>query len=268
MLAGLFVASLLLFALSARGKNHLTPLERAAVSAIAPFQNALVWTVDNMGGVWSGYVALVGVRQENELLRKKLDNLALDNAELREQLARYERMEKLLDYAPLEKAPYELARVVGKDTSGLTRLITIDKGSEHGLEENMTAMTHMGLVGRVIRTAPRYSKVMLITDVRSAVDALAQRTRDGMIAAGTNGAWLSVRYLKAGAQAADGDMVISSGLGGIFPKGLPIGALRSVKSEKDELFATASIVPMADLNRLEEVLVIKSAPAAGFVEDK
>jgi rod shape-determining protein MreC len=268
LLAGLFAFAFILFALSARNINHLAPLERVAVTAVAPFQRALAWTWSRAAESWDNYIGLVDVRGENVRLRRKIDALILDNAGLTERMTQFERIERLISFPQLDSTTYEVVRVVARDTSGLARLITIDEGSSQGLADNMTVITHRGLVGRIIRTSPSVSRVLLITDVRSAVDALAQESRDGMVASGANGAILSVRYLMADAKAKNGDRVVSSGLGGIYPKGLLIGILRDVKREKEDLFATARIIPLADLDRLEEVLVIKGSPSAGFNERK
>ncbi|MDH5637544.1 MAG: rod shape-determining protein MreC [Nitrospinota bacterium] len=225
---------------------------------MSPFQKSLTWVVNYTSSAWEGYIHLVGVNQENVALKKRINDLEMNNSRLREKLGQYGRIERLLGANPEDAGPVEVARVVARDTLGLVRMVTLDKGSDHGLARNMPVVTHRGLVGRIILTSGGASKVLLITDVRSAVDGLAQKSRDGLVASGSNSHDLYVRYLRTDAKVADGDQVVSSGLGGVYPKGLLIGSLYDIQREKEELFVTARITPHADLERLEEVLVLKS----------
>jgi len=257
LLAALCIFSFSIFALSARQKNHLTPLEQGALAALAPFQKVLNWGADKVFDAWDGYILLFKVRQENELLRQRLKQMTMENHMLSEKLLEYGRMEQLFNAAHHQMAGLTLARVIGRDSSGFARLITIDKGASDGIKEKMPVLTHQGLVGRIIRVSRNAAKVMLITDVRSAVDALSQDSRDGMVAAGANSQMLTVRYLKVDSGAKEGEKVVSSGLGGIYPKGLVIGLLAGITREKEDLFVTARITPLASLDRLEEVLVMK-----------
>ncbi|MDH5511094.1 MAG: rod shape-determining protein MreC [Nitrospinota bacterium] len=257
LLVALFTLSIFLFYLSARKSDRLTPLQTAVITIMSPFQKSLTWVVDYTSGAWKGYIYLVGVNKENEALKKRINDLEMNNFSLKERLGQYERIERLLGANPKDTGPVEVARVVARDTSGLVRMVTLDKGSDHGLAQNMPVVTHRGLVGRIILTSGGASKVLLITDVRSAVDGLAQKSRDGLVVSGSNSHDLYVRYLRADAKVADGDQVVSSGLGGVYPKGLLIGSLYDIQREKEDLFVTARITPHADLERLEEVLVLK-----------
>ena len=257
ILSTLVVVSFFLFYLSARKENHMTPMQKGAVAIMAPFQKALTAVVDWASEGWNDYIYLVGVKKENIELKERINHLEMENARLNENLGQYARIERLLGANQEQIGPVEVARVVARDTSGLVRLVTLDKGSSHGLALSMPVVTHRGLVGRIIQTTASVSKVLLITDVRSAVDGLAQMSRDGLVASGANSHDLVVRYLRADAKVSEGDQVVSSGLGGVYPKGLLIGSLYDIHREKEELFVTARISPHADLERLEEVLVLK-----------
>jgi len=243
-----------------RQDSSANAFERAAMALVAPFQSLAGWTVGKVFEVWDSYLYLVNVKDENRVLRLAVDRLAFENTLLTERFKSYQRIEELLAFPRLDTLPYEAARVIGRDTTGRVRMIILNKGSAHGVARDMPVLTHRGLVGRVVLASATACKALLITDVRSAVDAVAQESRDTMIASGANRDTLEARYLLANAQIAEGERVISSGLGGVYPKGLLIGALTGVHREPDSLFVEARIRPTADLDRIEEALILKAAP--------
>ncbi|MBI4829621.1 MAG: rod shape-determining protein MreC [Nitrospinae bacterium] len=243
-------------------------LERAAVAIVAPFQNLAGWTVGKVFAVWDSYLYLVNVKDENQRLRLAVDRLAFENTLLTERFKSYQRIEELLAFPRLDTLPFEAARVIGRDTTGRVRMIFLNKGSAHGVARDMPALTHRGLVGRVTLVSATACKVLLITDVRSAVDAVAQESRDAMVASGANRDTLEARYLLANAQVAEGERVLSSGLGGVYPKGLLIGALTGIRREDDSLFVEARIRPTADLDRIEETLILKAAPQEAIAPEE
>jgi rod shape-determining protein MreC len=131
----------------------------------------------------------------------------------------------------------------------------------------MPVVTHRGLVGRVVRVSYASSKVLLITDIRSAVDCVVQETRDSLVAIGQSSRELEVKYLNVDAKVTKDDRVISSGLGRVFPKGLLIGSLSNIGKVGDSLFLKAKLSPSVDLARIEEVLIIRKFPIEGIGED-
>ncbi|MGK7344726.1 MAG: rod shape-determining protein MreC [Candidatus Nitrospinota bacterium M3_3B_026] len=253
----LTAASFSLLLVNLREESSLSVLEKVVIAAVAPFQEAVSWTVSRTAAVWEDYVYLVNLRQENKDLKSKVDRLTFENSLLVERLKSYQRLDRLLTFPRLDTAVFEAARVIGRDTTDRMKVIIINKGSNHGIGEDMPVVTSRGLVGRVAGVSWRASKVLLITDVRSAIDAIAQDSREGMVIVGTNSPLLEARYLDVMADVKEGDKVISSGLGGVFPKGMLIGALTDVRRKRGALFLSARVAPFVDLNGLEEVLVIK-----------
>lgn len=261
VLAALLALTLSLLVSNLKEKTYLNLFEKAVLTVMGPVQGAIEWGVTGGYGLWDSYIYLVGVREENRDLRRRVDKLAFENTQLVERLKRYKRIDGLISFPRLSSIPYEVVRVIGRDTTGRVRVITVNKGSDHGLAEKMPVITHRGLVGRVVRVSRWASKVLLITDVRSAVDALTQESRDTLVAVGSNAAEIDARYLSAGADVRDGDRVISSGLGGVFPKGLLIGFLTDIKPAGDSLFVSARLKPAVDLEKIEEALVLKDTGA-------
>jgi rod shape-determining protein MreC len=155
--------------------------------------------------------------------------------------------------------------VVGKDATNWFKTILIDRGSRAGLRRNLPVVSPAGLVGRVVEVTPSTARVQLITDPVSASGALMQRTRVTGIAIGNLDSGLRVRYLPLLADVVVGDNVVTSGMGGVFPKGIPVGRVTAVERKSGALFQEAVLEPAVDLGRLEEVLVLMdTVPREGF----
>ncbi len=267
ILAALVVLTLSILLSNLKEKSSLNAVERVAIAVLSPFQDIVGWSVGKASLAWENYLHLVDVKKENRKLGRSLDRLVFENGLLTERLKHFERLESLLSFPKVSMTPFEAARIIGRDTLGRVKLLIINKGAGDGLKENMSVITHRGLVGRVVRVSGSASKVLMITDVRSAVDAVVQETRNQLVASGSNLQTLEVRYLSIGADVTEGERVISSGLGGVFPKGLLVGALANIKKEGDSLFLSARLEPAVDLDKIEEVLVLKSSPSDIFSKD-
>lgn len=257
----LFIVSISLLMASLRGKKSLSFVENAALFTFAPFQNALDYSSNKVSIIWNDYLSLVDARIENESLKKDIKKLEYENSALLEQLANYKRLDTLLTFPNLTDVSFEAVRIIGKDTASKVKVITINKGSKHGIKVDMPVVTYQGLVGRVASVSTSSAKALLISDVRSAIDAIVQETRDGLVVVGVNTPKLETRYLAVKANVKNGQRVISSGMGGAFPKGLLIGFLEDVKETENRLFMDAKLRPAVDLARLEEALVLKDTTA-------
>lgn len=264
ILAALIVLTLSILLSNLREKSSLNAIERVSIAVLSPFQDMVGWGAAHAFLAWENYLHLVDVKKENRRLGRSLDRLAFENALLTERLKHFGRLESLLSFPKVSMIPFEAARIIGRDTLGRVKLLIINKGSGDGLKENMPVITHRGLVGRVVRVSGSAAKVLIITDVRSAVDAVVQETRDQLVASGANSPTLEVRYLSVGSDVTEGERVVSSGLGGVFPKGLLVGVLANIKKEGDSLFLSARLEPAVDLNKIEEVLVLKGSSTDTF----
>lgn len=208
------------------------------------------------GGIWSDYVFLVGVREENKKLREELYQLQNENIQQREAVAALERLEAFLEFKEQNPYPMIAARVIGRDPTNWYRTMIIDKGEKDGIHVDMGVIVPRGVVGRVMKTAPGVSQIQLLTDRNSAVAGLIQRTRDEGIIEGTEKGLARIKYLPALSESQEGDLILTSGLAGSFPKGLLVGRIHRVKRQDRALFQGAEVTPMVDFSRLEEVLVI------------
>ena len=153
VLAVLLILTLAILLSNLKEKSSLNFAEKAVVTALAPFQDAVGWTAAKLAMVWEDYINLVDTKKENRELKGRVDRLAFENSLLVERLKFYQRLDKLLSFPSVNTAAFEAARVIGRDTTDRVKLITINKGAGRGIRENMPVVTYEGLVGRVARVA-------------------------------------------------------------------------------------------------------------------
>jgi rod shape-determining protein MreC len=154
---------------------------------------------------------------------------------------------------------------VGKDATNWFKTILLDRGSLDGVRRNQPVLAPDGLIGKVVEVTPATARVQLLTDPMNAVGGLIQRTRVTGIVSGNLGAGARVRYLPLMADVVVGDEVVTSGMGGVFPKGILIGRIAAVERRSGALFQDAALQPAVDLSRLEEVLILTAPePRQGF----
>jgi len=152
------------------------------------------------------------------------------------------------------------AQVIGRDTGNWYQTIILNKGSSDGLQSDQGVITPAGVVGRVVKTTASTAVVLLVTDPNNAIAGLIQRTRDEGIVEGTTQGQARLKYIPLLSNARPGDHVVTSGLVGGFPRGIPIGTITRIDKEEEALFQSAELSPEVDPNRVEEVLVIRSSP--------
>lgn len=231
-------------------------IEKPAVSVVSLFQRGFTQAGAAIKAVWSGYINLVNVQKENAGLKQEIGHLRAENTRYKEVAHSLERMQTLLGFK--ENAPFRTisVRVIGSDTSNLFKTITIDRGDGDGLKKDMAVITPDAVVGRVIRTSRNSSLVLLMIDRNSAIASIIQRTRDEGIIEGRGGSIANLKYIPILSDIQSGDAVITSGIDGIYPKGMNIGRVVSAKKEGDAIFQEIAVTPAADFTRLEEALVV------------
>lgn len=235
--------------------------KRALLMTVAPFIKATAWVGGGVRAVWRGYVDLRGVQAENRRLRADLHEMQQRLVSLQEMAQENRRLQALLELPAAAGGRPVAARVIGKDATNWFRTLLIDRGGGAGIERNTPALAPQGVVGRVVEVAPIAARVQLVTDPVSSVSALLQRTRVTGIVTGDGGPTLRLRYLPLMADVAVGDRVVTSGMGGVFPKGVPLGTVTGVERKSGALFQEAVLEPAVDLSKVEEVLVLVAPPA-------
>ena len=205
---------------------------------------------------YSRYVDLVDLRDENELLRQQIALLEEENLQYREALVAGGRLERIVAMRDDFEAPLQPAEVVGQDVSPWFRSVLIDRGRSRDVRSGMPMVTDRGVVGLVTATSPHASRAMLILDRQSAVDGIVQRSRARGIVRGTGSGRLEFVFVVRGDDVEVGDVVITSGVGGVYPKGLRVGEVTGIEVDEDRLLHTAVVEPAVDFERLEQVFVL------------
>ena len=232
-------------------------VESQMASALMPLQAILTKATRGARDIWYGYIDLRRAHQENLRLRRQTEILEGELSRYREAYLQHQRLRALLGFHSLDFPKATPAEVLGVDPNLWAEAITINKGAAHQLQKNTAIATHQGLVGHVIEVAPRYATVLLLTDRRSAVDALVQRTRARGIVYGKSRDQLAFRYVSVRDEIQAGDEIISSGLGGLYPKGIRIGDVISVRPQRYGLFYEIAVRPAVEFSKLEEVLALE-----------
>lgn len=239
-------------------RRPLHSLARPFVFLLTGAQAGFTYIGQGLGNLWTDYIDLTSVRQENKRLKKDLAQAQQTNILLQETAQTRAQREQLLRFKNQNTYSLLMASVIGRDISNWYRTVKIDKGARDGVAVEMGVIVPMGVVGRVIETSRTTSRVLLLTDRNSAVAGRVQRTRDEALVQGTERGLARLQYLSLLAKAKEGDLVLTSGLAGVFPKGLWIGSIGTVMKEEHSLFQQAELRPRVDFSRLEEVLVITS----------
>ena len=250
---------------AARGR-FVTPFSSPAViTLLAPFQRAAAWAGAQVQGVVANVQDILTVHQQNQLLRSEVEQLRVQNVQANEYAAENIRLRELLGYTQSARQfDLVMARVIGREPTTWTRMIVIDRGTQHGVQKNMAVITARGLVGTVTDAGPISSKVQLILDPRSAAGALVQRSRVAGVVKGTPDDAMHPRMVNVpkSQDMAVGDIIVTSGFGGIYPKGIMVGTVSAVKNDSGGLLHYAVIEPATDFQRLEDVAVIVASREA------
>ncbi|MBI5878943.1 MAG: rod shape-determining protein MreC [Chloroflexi bacterium] len=255
----LLVSALLIFL---HQLNVLRPAEDLLAAFFSPLQGVTsgAWRV--IEGPFAGFRDAAEWRQRFEERQAMIDQLLVDNTQLREKEQENETLREMLGFKQANQN-YRLmaADVIGRDPNPLIRFIVIDRGSADGVGKGMPVVTARGLIGQVREVAVKSSKVMLITDLASSVNARAQESRASGVVQGTVGGGLVLQFVPQGEKLSNGYIVLTSGLGGHFPKGLVIGQVQSIRGQDVDAFQTADIRPSVDFQAIESVFVIINFPA-------
>jgi rod shape-determining protein MreC len=225
------------------------------VSAVTPLEKALVWCQNGLGGIWSNYVYLRGVRQENRELKFEIERLRLEQVRLSDDAQQARRLQALLSFKETYIAKTVAAQVIGSSGSEQSRSIYIDKGTSAGVDKDMAVITADGLVGRVLRAFGSSAQVLLINDQSSGVGVILDKSRLQGVIKGTASGEVVVEKVMTDEQVTPGERIVTSGGDQIFPKGITVGTVMKVTPGAD-LFLNIRVKPSANLSRLEEVLVI------------
>jgi len=227
------------------------------VTAITPFERMLVGTGHFLRNTWHNYVDLHNVRKQNLELQQEVARLKMEQVRLREDAYQAQRLQALLGFKERFVGRVLPAQVIATSGSEQSRVISIDKGSHDGVRADMPVITPDGIVGKVKEVFPLGSQVLLINDRESGAGVVLQNSRLQGVLRGTSGGGLDVSGITPDEKVEIGEPVVTSGGDLIYPRGVPVGTVTGVSPDRDNgTFLAVKVKPAADLNRLEEVLVV------------
>jgi rod shape-determining protein MreC len=231
------------------------------LTALTPVQDTLNSFAHGSTGFVRNYFDLVNVRRNNERLKSQLAQTKSDQSRVVELETENRHLSDLLDLKDVLGGGDAVgANVIGSDANSLAHTLMLGQGSSAGVKPGMAVLSFRGVVGKIIATSAHASRVLLIDDHNAALDAFDQRTRTRGIVAGIVDDGLTMKYVDRSQEVRPSDVIVTSGLDGIFPRGLLVGTIKTVKGEGPGMFLNVSISPAVDFRSLEQVLIIKQMP--------
>lgn len=238
------------------GGRELPGWQAIVLEVAAPIERIISAPFDGIGSFYETYVDLIGVRAENRRLSRRISEIESENLQFREALVASGHLGRIASMRDEVEIPMLPAEVVGLDVAPWFRSVLVDRGADHGVEPGHPVITHEGVVGVVTATSGHAAKTMLLLDRQSAVDALVQRSRARGVVRGVGRDRLEFEFVVRGADVVAGDEVVTSGLGGIYSKGLRLGRVEELREAGGRLTRIAVIEPAVDMGQLEQVFVM------------
>ncbi len=256
LLFGVLLVSLLILFVSTVGEKQFGPTHKVILELIAPLQSVTSNTSRYIRNRWQDYASLWTVLAENKQLKAELQEYKKTNLTYREAVATNIQLRKLLKFKETLPPPTLTTTIIGRDPSPWSRIVIIDRGSRDGVEKGMPVVTAAGVVGQILDTTLDYSKVILANDPNSAIDVLVQNSRVRGIIRGKGESSYQLHYVFKNSDISENDQIISSELGGVFPKGLPVGTVSSISQSRRGMFLEIEVTSSVDFSRLENLIVI------------
>jgi len=263
LLSSGFCLLLSLYILTAEARGHLKqdPVGPILLWLMRPLQIAAQAATGWIKEIDQRYATVAGFRTENDRLRKRIQELEVERNKLLEAQATNQHLQQLLEFRSHLPSGSITASIIGNSASSWFQSCLLDKGSADGIRKGMAVVTPLGVVGQVVSTTSRSAKVLLITDANSGVDVLVQRTRARGIVSGSLENVTIMKYVKRSEDIQEGDRLITSGLDGVFPKGLMVGTAVKVRKQSLGLFQYVEVMPAVSAGQIEEVLVGGGEPS-------
>ncbi|MGN8832987.1 rod shape-determining protein MreC [Selenomonas montiformis] len=246
---------------AARGRFQVPVTSRAVLLVLSPFQQAVSWAGDQVSGLTRNIWDIVTVYEQNKMLRNEVGQLRVQNLEASEALAENERLRALIGYKQtMTQFDLVAARVIGRESATWSRMIVINRGRKDGVDADMAVVTEKGLVGHVVEAGWNTSKVQLILDPRSSVGTIVQRAESrvaGIVQGDLDNPMMpQMVNIPKNADVVEGDVIVTSGFGGIYPKGIVVGLVSSLQNDSGGLLKVGLLEPAVDFQKLEDVMVI------------
>jgi len=252
---GVTLAHVLLISAQVSSKTGVPVLESVTFGVFSELQRGLSGGISGFRGLWSGYIGLRHLKAENDELKRQLAVTQIAVQEQRALADRSRGLERLLGMREQMPLKTTAADIIGAAAMPDFLTVTIDKGSRDGLQRDMSVISPSGVVGRVVVPSARSAKVQLLIDRNAAAGALIERSRAQGVVVGTGDERMHMDYVSEIADVVKGDVVVTSGIDGIYPKGFVIGRVEAV-DKSGGAYKRITVMPAVDFRSLEEVLVV------------
>ncbi len=262
---GLFATALFLTAYSTKNPAIARIGSTILLEGITPVLRVAESLGNHTRHIWNGYVNLIDTEIQNHALRAELKALQSRIALLSEAQRENERLRELLKFSSERQLHGITASVIGGDPSGWVKGIVVDRGSRSGISPGMAVIHPQGVVGQVVSVTTHSARVLLVSDHASGVDVLMENSRARGVVEGAGEQVCELKFVTKDVTARVGEQVITSGMDGVYPKGLIVGQVAQVGNSSSGLFQPIEIRPAVDFSRLEEVLLVPSSASAAGV---
>jgi rod shape-determining protein MreC len=260
LILALLVAAFTLFAKGIEQKKRPSFFDRIVLTLFSLPLSITNKGMNAVSNTWNHYFFLIGLHDENIALKKRVSALSIDSQLLQEQADENKRLRDLLVFRKKFEHTMLPAEIIGRDPSGWFKTILIDKGSKDGIAKDTGVITPDGVVGRVIEVGLNSAKVLLLSDVNCYVDAVVKRTRTHGMVVGRGENMCTLAYMLKTEDVALGDVIISSGINTIYPRGIIIGTVTKINRDRSGFFQSIEVQPAVDFSKLHEVLIVLRGP--------
>jgi rod shape-determining protein MreC len=254
----ILLISLIVFSQQKDNYKKGTAFEQFLINFFAPIQNSITYAHGRAAGLFNNYLANINASKENKVLQKKVFFLEEKIFVYKELAKENVRLKELLQFDEGMAVKGVLAQVVGWDTSSDFKSLRINRGAKDGLKLQSTVVTSEGVVGYVYRMTDHFSDVLTLMNPKNRIDGIVERIRSHGIVEGFSGQRCIMKYVNQTDPLILNDIVLTSGLGNIYPKGLKIGTVSRIRRENYETMQYVEITPSVNFSRLEEVIVLVS----------
>jgi rod shape-determining protein MreC len=258
---GVMLGHILLISAQVNSRSGVPVLESVTFGIFSEIQRGVSAGVSGALRVWDGYIGLRNLKSENDALKRQLAAAEVAGQEQRAQVDRVRGLQQLLELRDRSNLQTTAAEIIGAAAAPDFRTVTIDKGTRDGLRPDMSVIAPAGVVGRIVVPSARAAKVQLLIDRNAAVGAIVERSRAQGVIVGSGDERLRMEYVSEVFDVVAGDLVVTSGIDGIYPKGFPIGRVESVE-KSGSAYKKITVKPTVDFSALENVLVVLTPTAA------
>ncbi|MBN1355156.1 rod shape-determining protein MreC [bacterium] len=249
------LAALSIFTSNLRGGEAARVIESIILSFMTPLYTSVDWVADYAVAVWTEYFYLVDLRRENTFLNNKLVELEIENIQLQEKLDEIRRLRMIFDMPEGTVHRRLPAGVVRRAQQTWNTVLIVNVGSLDGIRPYMGIASSNGVVGQVVRVAPRASKSITVLHPKAGISVILQKSRISGIVSGSGSGSCILKFISRFDRVVLGESVLTSGLDGAFPKGLPVGQVCRIERNPGEIFQKIEIMPFVDLATLENVVL-------------